>query len=147
MSIRTHGGPLAFLDRRTVRRLLGMAPPARARRLRYLVWRPNGELAYHEALVRFDCARADYLQWRDDRGLARFADTGFDRHLPIDWAPAPEIDRPDWWHPSATTPPEAGAATVGVYGSIVAKWEDGHVYVLVEDTGHRNAPDRGEGTP
>jgi hypothetical protein len=133
---------LAFLDRRVVRRLLQVPLPREACNIRYLVSQPNGDLAYHEALIRFDCDQSDYLDLVRNRGMSTFAETGHDAHLPIDWSPAPEVERPVWWTPTPQTPSDAAGARVGKYGSIVAKWENGHAFVLIEDTGHQHGARR-----
>ncbi|MFZ5511091.1 MAG: hypothetical protein ACOZCP_13660 [Pseudomonadota bacterium] len=131
------GGLLSFLDRRKVERLLGVPLPKGARRVHYLLWRPSDHLAYHEALIRFEADRDAYLSFVHARGLTPFSESGPDVHLPIDWSPAPEITRPRWWNPTPATPPDAASGKVGLYGSLAAKWEDGKVFVLIEDTGHR----------
>lgn len=133
-------------DRREAQRLLGTELPADAHEIRYLVWQPSTDLAYHEALLRFDASHADYLACVERRGLALFVSSGPTVHLPIDWTPSPEITAPDWWQPSAVTPPDAAGGLVGRYGSIAVKWERGHVYALIVDTGHRSPP-RGAGQP
>jgi hypothetical protein len=127
-------------DRREAERLLGTGLPAAAAGIRYLIWQPSGDLAYSEALLRFDASHADYLDCVRRRGLVLLADSGPTVHVPVSWAPPPEVDAPDWWQPSAATPPDAAGGPVGRHGSIAVKWENGHVYALIVDTGHR-APD------
>lgn len=133
------GGWLSFLDHRRVKRLLGGPLPESATDLRLLIWQPSGDLAYHEALVRFDLDRAAYLAFVRSQGLALFADGGPDVHLPIDWSAPTQMQPPSWWAPSPDTPADAASARLGDYGSVATKWEDGHVYVFVRDTGHRSA--------
>ena len=137
-------GVISFLDRRTVERLLGAPLPKTARDVRYLRWQPRGDLAYHEALIRFDSSKEDYLAFVQARGLTPFVVSGPNVHLPTDWQPPPEIKKPDWWKPSPETPPDAASGKVGVYGSLVMKWEDGRAHALIVNTGHRSsAPDPG----
>lgn len=139
MITRSRGGLFAFLDRRTVEALLGAPLPKSASDVRYLRWQPSGDLAYHEALVRFDASLEDYRAFVQTRGLTPFSVSGPNVHLPIDWSPPTEIDAPDWWLPSPETPLDAASGQVGVYGSIAVKWENGRVYAVIVDTGHRSS--------
>lgn len=142
MITQSRGGLFTFLDRRTVEGLLGVPLPKTAGDIRYLRWQASGDLAYHEALIRFDSSKEDYLAFVQARGLTPFAVSGPNVHLPTDWRPPPEIRKPDWWEPSPETPADAASGKVGVYGSIAAKWEDGRVYALIVDTGHRSSASR-----
>lgn len=139
MTTQSRGGLFTFFDRRTAERLLGAALPQSASDVRYLCWQPSGDLAYHEALVRFDTSTEDYRTFVQARGLTPFSVSGPNVHLPTDWSPPPGIDAPDWWQPSTETPPDAASGQVGLYGSIAVKWESGRVYVVVVDTGHRSS--------
>lgn len=138
MTRKSRGGLFTFFDRRTAERLLGADLPKSARDVRYLHWQPSGDLAYHEALIRFDASIEDYRAFVQARGLTPFSISGPNVHLPVDWSPPPEIDTPDWWQPSPETPPDAASGRVGMYGSVIMKWENGRVYVLIVDTGHRS---------
>ena len=133
----SRGGLFAPFDRRAAQRLIGAPLPDGAEDVRFVRWQPSGDLAYHEALIRFACSKEDYLALVRARGLTLFADSGPDVHLPIPWRPAPEMNDPEWWTPSSETPPDAAGGLVGSDGSIAAKWEAGHAYVMVTDTGHR----------
>lgn len=129
------GGLFVFLDRRAAARMLGAPLPAAAGDLHFLRWQPSGDLAYWEALIRFDAPREDYLALIRQLGLAPFAASGPTVHLPIDWAPPPELSAPDWWTPSPQTPADAAAGPLGAYGSLALKWEGGRVYGRLVDTG------------
>ena len=137
MISRSHGGLLAGLDRRRVQQLLGALLLPSSTDVRYLRWQPSGDLAYHEALVRFDASAEDYQSFVARRGLTPFSESGPNVHLPIDWTPPVAIDRPDWWVPSSNTPADAASGKVGSHGSIAVKWEDGRVYAVIVDTGER----------
>lgn len=143
MTTRNRGGLFTFFDRQTAERLLGSALPKSASDVRYLCWQPSGDLAYHEALVRFDASIEDYRAFVQARGLTPFSVSGPNVRLPIDWSSPPEIDAPDWWQPSANTPSDAASGQVGVYGSIAVKWENGRVYAIIVDTGHRSPASTG----
>lgn len=145
MMSRSHGGLLACLDRRAVQQLLGASLPPSADDVRYLRWQPSGDLAYQEALVRFDASAVDYQSFVARRGLTPFSESGPNVHLPIDWTPPVEIDRPDWWFPRPDTPADAASGKVGSHGSIAVKWEDGRVYAVIVDTGER--PSASGGAP
>jgi hypothetical protein len=138
MTPQSRGGLFSVFDRQAAERLLGVALPTSARDVRYLSWQPSGDLAYHEALLRFDASIEDYRALVQARGLTLFSVSGPDVHLPIDWSPPREVNAPDWWQPSASTPPDAASGQVGVYGSIAVKWENGRVYAVIVDTGHRS---------
>ena len=133
----SRSGFFGFLDRRAVQRLLDACLPKNAHNVRYLRWRPSTDLAYQEALICWDCPQEEYLEFVRARALTLLSVSGPNVHLPSGWQPAPEIPRPDWWEPSSDTPPDAASGTVGTFGSIIAKWEAGRVYVLITDTGHR----------
>ncbi|WP_413935777.1 hypothetical protein [Nitrospira sp. BLG_1] len=137
MTSKSRGGLFAFFDRRTAARLLGAPLPRSARDVRYLCWQPSGDLAYQEALVRFDTSMNDYQAFVLARGLTPFSVSGPNVHLPIDWSSPREVAAPDWWQPSAKTPADAASGQLGVYGSIAVKWENGRAYALIVDTGHR----------
>ena len=143
MISRSHGGLLAGLDRRTVQQLLGAPLLPSAADVRYLRWQPSGDLAYHEALVRFDASAEEYQSFVARRGLTPFSVSGPNVHLPIDWTPPVKIDRPDWWFPSSNTPADAASGKVGSHGSIAVKWEDGRVYAVIVDTGERQSASGG----
>lgn len=134
------GGFLAFLDRRDAARLIGAPLPVTAGDLRFLVWQPSGDLAYHEALIRFDASEDAYRRWVGEVGLAPYSAGGGGVHLPIDWSPPEGVSAPDWWRPSPQTPPDAAGGWLGLYGSIAAKWEQGCVYLRLVDTGQRTPP-------
>jgi hypothetical protein len=134
------GGVFGWLDRRAVQRLIGGRLPASATDVRYVCWRPSGDLAYYEAIVRFDCSKDEYLDFVRTRHLTLLSESGPNVHLPASWEPAPAMEAPEWWRPTAETSQDAAGGAVGADGSIVAKWENGHTYVMVTDTGHRHSP-------
>lgn len=137
MIAHSRGGLLAWLDRRAVERMVGVPLPRAAREIRYVRWQGSRDLAYSEAVIRFACDREDYLAFTRARNMTPLSATGPNVHLPASWEPAPDMHQPEWWTPAPTTPPHAASAAVGSDGSIVAKWESGHAYVMVTDTGHR----------
>lgn len=141
MITRSHGGLLAGLDRRMVQTMLGVALPPSAADVNYIRWQPSGELAYFEALVRFDASPDDYQLFVSQRGLTLFANSGPNVHLPIDWRPPAAIETPSWWTPSTLTPADAASGKVGLHGSLAVKWQEGHVYAVIVDTGERPSPD------
>ena len=133
----SRGGALAWLDRRAAERMLGTSLPAGARDLHYLRWQPSGDLAYYEGIIRFDCSKDDYLAFARARGMTLLSESGANVHLPASWEPAPDMRNPAWWQPTGETPPDAASGLVGSDGSLITKWESGHTYVMVTDTGHR----------
>ena len=137
MMAKSRGGLLSALDRQAAARLVGGTLPASATNLKYLRWQPSGDLSYYEALVGWDSTREQYLEFIHERNLTTFAAIGPGVLLPIDWRPSAQIERPSWWHPTSETPGDAAAGRVGAFGSIVAKWETGRVYVMITDTGNR----------
>lgn len=137
MITQSRGGLFTALDRHAAERLVGGALPVSATNTKYLRWQPSGDLAYYEALVRWDSTREHYLEFVHERGFTVFSTSGPDAHLPIDWRPAAQIESPAWWDPTSETPADAASGRVGMFGSIAAKWEAGRVYVMITDTGHR----------
>jgi hypothetical protein len=133
----SRGGPFSALDRVAAERLIGAPLPKSATNVQYLRWQPSGDLAYHEALVQWESPKEDYIAFVSARGLTPFSTSGPDVHLPIDWRPASQIDKPEWWNPTPETPADAASGQVGTFGSIAAKWEADRVYVMITDTGHR----------
>jgi hypothetical protein len=146
--IRTHrGGIWTWADRRRIERLLGAALPQSAQELRYLDWQPSGDLAYHEALIRFRVPLDEYRSWMSALGLANGVQGGVPADGPAIWQAPPEIDPPSWWDASADFTPDAAWGQIGPYGALAMKWERGAVYVHIVDTGHAvtehaPAPDR-----
>lgn len=143
MISRSHGGLLAGLDRRVVQTMVGAALPASAADVNYIRWQPSDDLAYYEALVRFDASAEDYRLFVSQRELILFTTSGPNVHLPIDWSPPAAIEAPSWWTPSPLTPAEAASGKVGLHGSLAVKWEEGHVYAVIVDTGERASPGGG----
>lgn len=135
----SQGGLLAFVDRRTVEKLLDARLPANVKNIRYIRWQPSGDLAYFEALISWESSKQDYLSFAQARGLTPFSTSGPNVHLPIDWRGSSEIPEADWWNPSDETPEDANSGAIGTFGSIKVKWEAGRVYGIVTDTGHRGA--------
>lgn len=140
MIARSSGGWLAWRDRRAVARMVGVALPAASRDVHYVRWQASRDLAYYEAVIRFACSKEAYLEFIRARGMTPFSVTGPNVHLPTSWEPAPDMQPLPWWTPAPVTPPDAASAAVGSDGSIVAKWESDHAYVMVTDTGHRTGP-------
>ena len=137
MIARNRGGLMAWLDRRAVTRMVGVPLPAAASDIRYVRWQASSDLAYYEAVIRFSCSKEAYLAFVGARGMTSLSVSGPNVYLPASWQPAPDMQQPDWWGPAPTTPPDAASAAVGSDGSIVAKWEGGHTFVMIIDTGHR----------
>jgi hypothetical protein len=136
----SRGGLFSWLDRRTVEKLLGVPLPVQAADLRYYIWRPSTDLAVYDAYITFRLPYAAYLDLVRRRKLVLFKDSGPTAHLPTAWKQSDEFDRLAWWDPSPETPVDAASGSVGTYGWILAKYERGHVYVIISDTGHTAAP-------
>lgn len=139
MTTHDYNPPLGFLNRHRIENLLGTPLPRGAADLHYLRWRPSIDLAYEEALIRFTVPAHDYLSFVQACGLTPFALSGPTVHLPIDWAPPPEVAAPPWWEPTGETPHDAAGGPLGRYGSIAVKWERGRVYCRLIDPGPRAA--------
>jgi hypothetical protein len=129
-------GLFRWLDRRRVEKLLGVPLPAQAGDLRYYIWRPSTDLALYDAYITFRSSYAAYLDLVRRRKLILFKDGGPTAHLPTAWKQSDEFGRLQWWDPSPDTPMDAASGSVGAYGWIVAKYERGHVYVMISDSGH-----------
>lgn len=139
--MRTHrGGLLTWLDRRDAARLLGVDLPEAASDVRFVDWQPSGDLAYHEALVRFDLSREQYEAWLVRAGYTPLPAGDMPLEGRAAWLAPPEMARPDWWTPTDAIPPGTLRRAVGEHGSLVMKWEDGAVFAHLVDTGHRAAP-------
>jgi hypothetical protein len=137
MNGKSSGGRLRTLSQRAAEKLAGAAFPAGASDLRAVIWKPSTDLAVHDAYIRFKASHAEYLDFARRRKLEFFSDTGPSGLLPSSWKQTDEFGRLDWWTPSTATPPDAAAAPLGPYGWILAKHEDGFVYILISDTGQR----------
>jgi hypothetical protein len=138
--MRTHrGGLMAWLDRHEAARLLDAELPEQATDVRYVVWHPSGDLAYREALVRFELAAEPYQAWLDRAGFAQLAPGESPLEGRAAWLAPPEVPRPEWWTPTDATPRGTARRRVGDYGSLLLKWENGAVFAHLVDTGHRAA--------
>jgi hypothetical protein len=51
------------------------------------------------------------------------------------WPAKPQV-KLDWWNPKMGKPLDAAARSFGVNGWIVAKYEEGNVYIYLIDTGN-----------
>jgi len=132
----SRGGVWGWLDRRAVERLLGARLPDHARNVRYVDWQPSGDLAYHEALIRFELALEPYRQWLAGSRLPVLAAGELPPEGPAIWRAPPELSAPPWWTPSSDMTLDTAQRRVGGYGSLIVKWENGSVFAHLIDTGH-----------
>jgi hypothetical protein len=136
MITQSRGGLFKPIDRRAVEKLFGVPLPGGVEDIKYLREQPSADLAFFEACLRFRASHDSYLELISRRDLKLFRETGPTAQLPRNWQQLEVIKPPQWWNPSDETPPDAASATIGVYGCILAKWENEYVYVIISDTGH-----------
>jgi hypothetical protein len=138
MKLHVAGPHLGWRDRRHVTRVFGISVPSESLESWFALWQPSPDLALHDAYLRLTIEHSKYLDLVRDRGLATFESTGPNGLLPTGWKQSDEIAPLPWWDPTTSTPPDAASGTVGLYGWILMKHENGHAYVLLTDSGHRS---------
>jgi hypothetical protein len=125
-----------FFRKRAVQKLLGVPLPSDAEDLRYVQFRVSSDLAGYDAHIRFRASRQSFLDLVRRRGLALFPESGPNAYLPRSWRLPPEWKSVDWWDAGPETPRDSASGSAGAYGWIAAKYENGHVYMMISDTGH-----------
>ncbi len=120
--------------RRAVQKLLDTALPDVTDDLHYFRWQPSEDLSYYTAYMKFGTSREEFVDLMERMNMD-FRGAGGDAnlYLPAAWDAMIELD---WWDPDADTPEYSAARSFGANGWIVAKYESGHVYMTVSDTGH-----------
>jgi len=120
---------------RQIEKLIGVRLPFKPGRLRLAKWQPNSDLVYFHAYIKIEATEDQYLDLIDVMNLHFRGQTPeADIYLPASWA-CDIDDAPSWWHPTAETPADAVAKQYGVNGWVVAKYENGAVFIIVTDTG------------
>jgi hypothetical protein len=110
--------------------------------VRYLCWQLSGDLAYHEALVRFNISNEEYWAFAPNWGHALLAISGPNvQHLSIDWSLPAEADPLYWRQPLPKTPSDDGRQPGRHRGIIAMKWESGRIYVLIVDIRYHSPAD------
>lgn len=121
-------------DKRAVEALIGTPLPEGIADFHYYRWEPGEELAIYTVYIKFSASEQAFrdLVGRLDMDLRNSggADLMF---LPAAWEAEPDIVL-SWWDPSEDTPTESAATNFGEHGWIVAKFEDGQVYMIVTDS-------------
>ncbi len=120
----------------TVEELIDATLPADAADLKIHRWEPGADLAIFAVYIKFASSEADFtdlmermnMDFHDTEGAALM-------FLPAAWGTEADV-RLDWWEAREETPAEAAAAAYGVNGWIVAKYEEGAVYIIVTDSGY-----------
>lgn len=123
-------------SRKQFEELYGKALPTSAKNIQFIKWKPSADLYYFVAYLKFTVSKNEFVTWIKNTGmdLAGSGKAG-SVYLPGVWKLEPELKLP-WWDAGPDTPDNAAAQSFGENGWAVAKYERGHVYVLITDTGH-----------
>ena len=114
--------------------LIGASLPSDATDLHFHHWEPGQNLAFFAAYIKFVSSETDFndlmermnMDFHNTEGAALM-------FLPAAWDTEQEVQL-DWWEPGKETPAESAAAAYGKNGWIVAKFENGVVYMIVTDS-------------
>ena len=119
-----------------VEKLLGTALPSQVTNLHYFKWQLSPDLYFYEAYIKFSVSRSEFIKLMK-RMKMDFYQGGKNEmgYLPTGWQSKPEV-KLDWWNPKTNTPLDAASRYFGVNGWIVAKYEEGNVYIYITDTGN-----------
>jgi hypothetical protein len=121
---------------RQIEKLLDIKLPFKPGRLHFAKWQPNPDLVYFQAYIKIEATEDQYLNLIDVMSLHFRGQTPeADIYLPASWACESE-DTVSWWDPTFETPADAAARAYGVNGWIIAKYENGAVFIIVTDTGN-----------
>ena len=120
---------------RQIEKLLDIKLPFKPGRLHFAKWQPNPDLVYFNAYIKIEATKDQYLNLIDMMDLHFRGQTPeADIFLPASWTC--ESEEPvSWWDPISESPADAGARSYGVNGWIIAKYENGAVFIIVTDTG------------
>lgn len=100
--------------------------------LRVYIHRPAPHLAMYTAYARYHGDEAELARLASALRLARKGTIEAGGHLPAVWTAPPDASLP-WWDATAETPEASAARSHGTSGWIVAKLEQGRIYVIVSD--------------
>lgn len=101
--------------------------------LHVYIHQPNPQLGLYEAYVRFDGDEQALGALSTELSLGAAGSKTAGGHLPASWHPPSGVSLP-WWDATLETPPTAAARPYGNNGWIVAKLEQGHIYLIATDT-------------
>lgn len=118
-----------------VQELIGATLPAGTADLKIHRWEPSADLAIFAVYIKFASSEAEFTNLMGRMNMA-FHNSGGAAlmFLPAAWGTEADVQL-DWWDAREETPVEAAAAAFGVNGWIVAKYEEGAVYIIVTDSG------------
>ena len=118
-------------------RLVGAPVFGNARDLRVHIRQADDLPGFYEAYARASGTMADFDGLVSALALHRRSEgpvaTG--GLLPAPWQPSPGVQLP-WWDASPETPETSAARRHGNQGWIVAKYEDGRIFLIATDMSH-----------
>ena len=127
-------GEMKTGDRRQAETLLEIELPEAIGEVHAFRWQPSGDLHYFHAYVKLIASRQDFLDLVERLRLAHRRAAESAGYLPAAWEAPRGVDLP-WWDPGADTPPDSAARAYGTNGWVVAKYEDGQIFLILTDSG------------
>lgn len=119
-----------------VEKLLGTALPSQATNLYYFKWQASPGFDFDEAYIKFRVSRSEFIKlmqrMKMDFYKSGTSETGY---LPTGWEAKPQL-KLHWWNPRINTPLDAAARSFAVNGRILAKYEEGNVYIKIINGGN-----------
>lgn len=120
--------------------MIGAPLPPSAARIQWFLGRPSTDLAAYDGYLRFEADHAAYLDWVRRRGLALLSESGPNAFLPSRWQMNDEFPALSWWDATAETPSDAASGLVDRHGFLLAKHENGKVYLIISSSGEPATP-------
>lgn len=121
---------------RQVEDLLEVQLSFEAEEIRLVKYQPNPDLMYFQIYIKIVAEKDQYVKLAHDMHLHQRGETpDAEMHLPYSWDCEAE-EAVTWWNPTSETPDDAMARQYGVNGWIVAKYENGAIYINLTDTGN-----------
>jgi hypothetical protein len=123
---------LGSSKRRAVERDIGAALPRSAEELNHHIHQLGTDLYAHHVYIKFRASKQDYMDLMRRMGVPTFDKEEPDLRilLPGQWKPTP-LYEPDWWDPSPDIPDGTAMMYEGSAGWIIAKHENGYVYIVI----------------
>ena len=121
--------------RNQVETLLKVKIPFEPEEIRLAKYQPSPDLMHFQAYIKIGAAKDEYIQLAKELHLHQRGETpDAGMYLPASWDCEAEAAA-SWWNPTAETPDNAAARQYGVNGWVVAKYENGAIYINLTDTG------------
>lgn len=125
-------------NRKKAEKILGIELPKTCTDVKYSINRPNPDLAMYFIYIAMKAPKNDFYKIVKETQMKQY-DKSIAVYFEDGWKMSGE--KVSWWNPTKATPLESFAKNFGKNGWIIAKYEDGKIFVIATDSGEK------EGTP